>query len=132
MQSRESGGLGYYVAAGVLILALGSFFLLSALLVKTPAGGAAFSTGSASPADCVGGGKHATCYRVTVTNTGTKAAVLTCGLQPASGTDANFFSGGLSTYISSKPIDPQFPVPLLIVVTGKKPHAPAVACASAP
>ena len=113
-------------------LALGAIL---AFMVFRPAGsGPAFAVTAINANPCPTGEGAPACFQVLVENTGSEASTVRCGLIPAEGTTAAFFSGD-TVYTSAASIEPHTSVPLSVKVDVTPPNdtvvSPSVACAKA-
>ena len=140
----------YYVAAAVLVAALGSFLILAALVVRSPQQVSLFQVDALTDSACLPGSGSDACFHLQVRNVGNAAGFVQCSVSPAVGTSALFHSSGLpnadgtggyqpsDTYSSSRAIEPSQGVILLVEVKADKadkggtPAAPTGICLSVP
>lgn len=133
----------YYVAAAVLVLALGAFLLLTALVVRSPQRFSQFQADTPTVSTCRADSSADACFHLQVSNIGNASGYVQCAISPAPGTSALFHTSGLpnadgtggyqpsDTYSSSRPVDAQKGLILLIEVTIDKdavPTAPTPSC----
>ena len=84
----------YYIAFALLIVGLIAGISLVLLLTTRPhTDSASVEVGQALGTSCAVGGHATSCYRVTVTNTGSGPAYAACQVVPAPGTQATFDDG---------------------------------------
>lgn len=96
MSEQHRTGVGYYVAAALLIALLVTAVGLVVAMAMRPAAAppqAVVATGRAA-IDCEVPSQGVTCFDTLVTNTGGSDGIVACGLDPAEGTDATFATGG--------------------------------------
>src|SRR5262245_59835058 len=84
----------YYIAFGLLVVGLIAGLSLVLLLTTRPhTNSASVEVGQALGTSCAVGGHATSCYRVTVTNTGSGPAYASCQVVHAAGTQATFDDG---------------------------------------
>jgi hypothetical protein len=138
----------YYVAAAALVVAIASFLVLTAMVVRSPQRFSLFQWGAPTAASCLPGSGDDACFRLQVHNTGSADGFVQCSLSPVPGTSALFHTSGLpsvngiggyqpsNTFWSSRAVPPSGEgLTLLIEVKADKgvtPTAPSVVCLSVP
>ncbi len=145
--TSQRASSAYYVAAVALVIALGAFLVLAAVVVRSPQRFSLFQADAPTDAACIPGSLADACFSLQVRNTGSASGFVQCSVSPATGTSALFHSSGLpnssgtggyqpsNTYSSSRAVLPAQGLILTIEVTaekGKHPAAPSPVCLSVP
>jgi len=145
--TTQRASSSYYVAAAVLVAALASFLVLTALVVRSPQHVSLFQVDALTDSACLPGSGSDACFHLQVRNVGNAAGFVQCSVSPAVGTSALFHSSGLpnadgtggyqpsDTYSSSRAVEPSQGVILLVEVRADKggtPAAPTGICLSVP
>lgn len=148
--TSQRASSAYYVAAVALVIALGAFLVLAAVVVRSPQRFSLFQADAPTDAACIPGSRADACFSLQVRNTGSAPGFVQCSVSPAAGTSALFHSSGLpdsggtggyqpsNTYSSSRAVEPSQGVILLVEVKADKadkggtPAAPTVMCLSVP
>jgi hypothetical protein len=137
----------YYVAAAVLLVAIGAFLALSAMVIRSPQRLSMFQADAPTAAACPPDSKDDACFHLQLHNVGNAPGFVQCSIAPAVGTTAVFHSSGLPNadgtggyepsdlYSSSRAVEAGQGLILLIEVKadkGAKPTGPTGACLSVP
>jgi hypothetical protein len=145
--TTQRAGSSYYVAATVLVVAIGAFVVLAALVIRSPQHLSRFQADAPTNAACLPGSEADACFNLHVFNVGNASGYLQCSVTPASGTSALFHSSGLPNadgtggyqpsdiYTSSTAVQPGQGLILTIEVKadkGTQPTRPYGICISVP
>jgi hypothetical protein len=145
--TSQRASSSYYLAAAVLLVAIGAFLALSAMVIRSPQRLSMFQADAPTAAGCPAGAKDDACFHLQLHNVGNAPGFVQCSLAPATGTTALFHTSGLPNadgtggyqpsdlYSSSRAVEAGQGLILLIEVKADKeakPTAPTGACLSVP